>query len=139
MHELGSVNCLQMYLTRHIPGLIIPPYWSRLNKTFWIDDYKDSFPDSLGKPNSKKWEFWSEFFEEVLTKLWIELLKNGKLQFFLLTCYDNCKHLCTMQTPPYVYAVVSLLFLSCKGKTLSSTNFHFLSLFWPLKVIETHF
>ena len=64
MHELGSVNCLQMYLTRHIPGLILSPYWSRLKKTFWIDDYKDLISDSLEEPNSKKWKFWSEFFEE---------------------------------------------------------------------------
>ena len=106
-------------------------------------DYKYSFSNSLETPNSKKWELWSEFFEECFHKTLNWVIEKWETSIFpidmlwrlqtLMYDADPAVRLCSCR--PFVFYLLRLPM----GETLSSTNFHFLSLFWPLKAIETHF
>ena len=54
----------------------------------------------------------------------------------LQTCYDDCKHVRTMQTPPYVYAVVGLFwFYRVQATTAQLRRF---SLLKPFLTFKSH-
>ena len=76
-----------------------------------------------------------------LQNSFLKVIKKDCVIWHVMTTANTC-HRCRprracMQCRPFVF-VFKLLSLPT-GKTLSSTNFHFLSLFWPLKAILSLF